>query len=165
MVKSVHKSLDELLLQPPAPSAPPENPKKVQRKTVAELKEAVVGKWVSDDADRILVEFGADGSFSLALYGQDWKWRMAKGTYVVNDDGMVKYQAKLGGLGIRGHFAMKDGALIHPTGANYQTRWKKLPKNGDPPVAPQRDPEDAFAKACALVAALAATSGMSGPAI
>jgi hypothetical protein len=134
------------LKAPPGPIPPAQKP--------GGLKEILVGKWVSDDADRIPVEFRADGSFRLALYGQDWKWQFAEGTYVVSDDPKVKYQAKLGGLAIRGHFTMKDGALLHPTGANYQTRWKKLPKSSDPPVAPQRDPEDAFAKACALVATL-----------
>jgi uncharacterized protein (TIGR03066 family) len=104
-----------------------------------ELKEALVGKWVSDDGDQIPVEFGADGSFRLALYKRgsaDWKWQMAEGTYVVSDDGTVKYQAKRGGLAVKGQFTIKDGALIHPTGANYQTRWKKLPKSSDRPVAP-----------------------------
>jgi uncharacterized protein (TIGR03067 family) len=127
----------------------------------AQLKEALVGKWVSDDADRIPVEFGADGSFRLAMcksigsgYPAGWKWETAEGTYMVAEGGRVEYTAKLGGLVRRGHFTMKDGVLIHPTGANYQTRWKKLPKSSDPPVAPQRDPEDAFVKACALVAAL-----------
>jgi uncharacterized protein (TIGR03067 family) len=128
----------------------------------AQLKEALVGKWVSDDADRIPVEFGADGSFKLAVsksigssYPAGWKWETTEGTYMVAEGGRVECTAKLGGLAIRGHFTIKDGALIHPTGANYQTRWKKLtPKSSDPPVAPQRDPEDAFAKACALVAAL-----------
>jgi uncharacterized protein (TIGR03066 family) len=119
-----------------------------------ELKEALVGKWVSDDADRVPVEFGADGSIRLALCERDWKWQKAKGTYVVSDGGRVNYQAKLGGLAIRGHFTMKDGALIGPTGANAETRWKKLPKGSNPPAAPERDPEEAFGKACALVAAL-----------
>ena len=128
----------------------------------AQPKEALVGKWVSDDADRIQVEFGADGSFKLAVsksigstYPAGWKWETAEGTYKVADGGRVEYTAKLGRLTVRGHFTMKDGALVHPTGANYQSRWKKLTaKSSDPPVAPQRDPEDAFAKACALVAAL-----------
>jgi hypothetical protein len=128
----------------------------------AELKEALVGKWVSDD-DKIPVEFGADGSFRLALYksgSAEWKWQIAEGTYVASDDGRVKYQAKLDGLAVKGHFTMKDGALIHPTGANYQTRWKKLPKGSDSLVAPERDPEEAFRKACALVAALEGTHDM-----
>jgi hypothetical protein len=135
---------------------PAEDPKHPPQKS-GELKEALVGKWVSDDTDRIPVEFGADGSFRLALCKGGsalWKWQMVEGTYVVGDDGRVKYQAKLGELAVRGQFTMKDGALIGVTGANYQTRWKKLPKSSDPPVAPERDPEEAFGKACALVAAL-----------
>jgi hypothetical protein len=109
-----------------------------------ELKEALVGKWVSDDADKIPVEFGADGSFRLALYkcgSADWKWQMAEGIYVVSDDGRVKYEAKLGGLAVKGQFTMKDGTLIHPTGANYQTRWKKLPKCSEPLPAKAASPE------------------------
>lgn len=122
-----------------------------------EWKEALVGKWVSDDADNIPVEFGANGSFKLALYkcgSADWKWQMAQGTYVVSEDGRVKYQAQLGGLAVKGQFTMKDGALTHPRGATYQTKWKQVPKGSGLPVMLERDPEEAFGKACTLVAAL-----------
>ena len=121
------------------------------------LKEALVGRWVSDDADRIPVEFGQDGSITLGLHQVDWKWQTAKGSYVLSDDGKVTYTAKLGGLTVRGHYTLKDGVLIGPTGANVEARWKKAPKeptSGDPPAVPQRDPEEAFRKACELVAAL-----------
>jgi uncharacterized protein (TIGR03066 family) len=119
-----------------------------------EPQEALVGKWVSDDADRVRVEFGADGSIALGLYKRDDEWQTAKGTYALGDGGWVKYQAKLGGLALGGHFTMKDGALIGPTGANAEARWKKLPKSSNPSAAPERDPEEAFAKACTVVAAL-----------
>jgi uncharacterized protein (TIGR03066 family) len=138
----------------------PETPKVVADHFLAaapkpeELPAALVGKWVSDDPDRVPVEFGADGSITLGLARRDGEWLTAKGTYAVGDGGRVKYQAKLGGLAISGHFTMKDGVLIGPTGANAETRWKKLPKSSNPPAAPERDPEEAFAKACTLVAAL-----------
>ena len=130
-----------------------------------ELKEALVGKWVSDDADKIPVEFGADGSFRLAVsksigssYPGGWKWETAEGTYAVSDEGKVRYQAKLGRLAVKGHFTMKDGVLIGPLGLNAAARWKKVPQgpmaNGPPPAAPERDPEKVFHKACELVAAL-----------
>jgi uncharacterized protein (TIGR03066 family) len=123
-----------------------------------EPKEALVGRWVSDDADSIPVEFGADGSMTLGLHQLDWKWQTAKGTYVVSDGGKVEYTAKLGGLTIRGHFTMKDGALIGPTGSNAAARWKKVPQGqpagGAPPAAPERDPKVVFLKVCELVAAL-----------
>lgn len=122
------------------------------------VKDAVVGRWVSDDADRIPVEFGADGSIRLALCQLDCKWQMAEGTYVVSDDGRVKYTAKLGGLVVRGQFTMKNGVLIGPSGSSPAARWKKVPKGPmsgtDPPAAPERDPEEVFRKACDLVAAL-----------
>jgi hypothetical protein len=102
--------------------------------------DALVGKWVSDDADRIPVEFRADGSFNLAVsktlgssYPAGWKWETAEGTYMVAEGGRVEYTAKLGGRTIRGHFTMKDAVLVHPTGANYRTRWTKMPKSSDSP--------------------------------
>jgi uncharacterized protein (TIGR03066 family) len=123
-----------------------------------ELKEALVGRWVSDDADRVPVEFGADGSIRLTLHKRDGKWQAAEGTYVVSDDRRVKYTAKLGGLAIGGHYTMKDGVLIGPSGSSSEARLKKVPEgqrsSGDPPAAPERDPEEAFRKACELVAAL-----------
>ena len=66
-----------------------------------ELKAALVGRRVSDDADKIPVEFGADGSIKLALYKLDWKWQTAEGTYAVSEGGKVEYTAKLSGLTIR----------------------------------------------------------------
>jgi hypothetical protein len=123
-----------------------------------ELKETLVGRWVSDDGDRIPVEFGADGSIAIGLDLLDWKWQTAKGTYVVSDDGKVKYTANLGGLTVRGHYTMKDSALIGSSGLNPAARWKKVPKDrlskDDPPAAAERDPEEAFRKACELVAGL-----------
>jgi hypothetical protein len=92
-----------------------------------DLKETIVGKWESDDADKIPVEFGADGSIRLALHQQDWKWQVAVGTYAISDDGKVKYTAKLGKLAVAGHFTMKDGILIHPAGSSAEARWKKVP--------------------------------------
>jgi uncharacterized protein (TIGR03066 family) len=90
-------------------------------------KEALVGRWESDDADRIPVEFGADGSIRLALYKRDGKWQTAEGTYAMTDDGTVKYTAKLSGLAIGGHYTMKDGVLIGPSGSSSAARWKKVP--------------------------------------
>jgi hypothetical protein len=119
-----------------------------------ELREALVGKWVSEDTETIPAEFGADGSILLGFSKFDSGWKTAKGTYVFSDDGRVRYKAKLGGLAIGGQFTMKDGALIGPTGANAEARWKKLPKGNTRPAAPDRDPEEAFTKACTLVAAL-----------
>jgi hypothetical protein len=115
-----------------------------------QMNESIVGQWVSDDADRVPLEFGGDGSISLGLFQLDWKWQMAKGTYVIGDGGKVKYKAKLGAHAISGQFTMKDGFLTLPTGSNAETKWKKVAQ----PAAPQRDPEEAFAKACALVAVL-----------
>jgi hypothetical protein len=133
--------------------APPRSPQ-----TPGQLKDALVGRWVSDDADKLPVQFQSDGSMRLALYRWDSTWKMAEGTYGVADDGRVKFTAKLGGLTVHGQFTMKEGVLIGPSGSSPETRWKKLPETdrpgADSPAAAERDPEEAFRGACDRLAAL-----------
>jgi hypothetical protein len=147
LVSHIPAEYRTLLVQGPTRPAP----------KAGELKEALVGRWVSDDAAKVPLEFGDDGSITLGLCTLDWKWQLAKGTYVVEGRERVKYTAKLGGLSVRGYFTMKDGVLIHPLGSNLAARWKKVPKvqpsSDAPPAAPERDPEEVFRKAGERVAA------------
>ncbi len=77
---------------------------------------------------------------------------------MVSEGGKIEYTAKLSGLTIHGRYTLKDGVLSGPSGSSPAAKWKKVPKepvsSDTPAVAPERDPEEAFSKACERVAAL-----------
>jgi uncharacterized protein (TIGR03066 family) len=93
-----------------------------------DLKKALAGKWESDDADKIPLEFGADGSIKVGFFKEDGKWVLAEGTYTVTADGKIKFTAKHGGSTLYGGYTFKDDTVTGSHGPRSMVKWKKLPE-------------------------------------
>jgi uncharacterized protein (TIGR03066 family) len=108
------KVIDELI--PPQPDA----------KAVAAIKAVVVGKWVSDDNERIPLEFLKDGTARVGFFKENGKWVLATGTYTVSERGSVKCEARYEGSTLFQAWNVKDGALIGSHGPRPVVRWVKV---------------------------------------
>src|SRR5262249_50259272 len=76
------KVIDELI---PAKSDP---------KAEAAIRAVVVGKWVSDDDEKIPLEFLKDGTAKVGFFKEKGAWVIATGTYTVSDSGSVRCEVR-----------------------------------------------------------------------
>jgi uncharacterized protein (TIGR03066 family) len=90
-----------------------------------DVKQAVVGKWESDDRDRIPLEVFADGTIKVPTYTQERKWVLVDGTYTLKD-GEIRYRAQTGEITLGGWFKYKDGTLTSAKGPKLIVTWKKV---------------------------------------
>lgn len=98
----------------------------------ADLKKAVVGKWVSMDRDRAPLEIRADGTITVPFHLKDGVWVTAEGTYTVDEKGEIRYRAASGGATLSGWYKFKDGMLTSAMGAKLNVRWKKVEEQKKP---------------------------------
>jgi uncharacterized protein (TIGR03066 family) len=108
------KVIDELIGPKPDPKAG------------AAIKAVVVGKWVSDDNERIPLQFLKDGTAKVGFFKEKGEWVMATGTYTVSDQGSVKCEVRYEGSTLFQAWNMKDGALVGSHGPRPVVRWMKV---------------------------------------
>lgn len=94
-------------------------------KAVEKMMAAVAGKWVSDDARKIPLEFGKDGSARVGFIQQDGKWLIAVGTFTVSASGVVKSRTEYQGSTLSNTWTLKDGSLHGSFGPASQVKWVK----------------------------------------
>jgi uncharacterized protein (TIGR03066 family) len=101
-------------------------PPKRDPKAEAAMKAVVVGKWVSDDKERIPLEFRKDGTAKVGFFKEKGKWVIATGTYTVSDQGSVKCEVRYEGSTLFQAWNMKDGTLVGSHGPRPVVRWVKV---------------------------------------
>jgi uncharacterized protein (TIGR03066 family) len=108
------KVIDELIARAPDPKAG------------AATTAAVVGKWVSDDDERIPLEFLKDGTAKVGFFKEKGAWVIATGTYSVSDQGAVKCEVRYEGSTLFQAWQVRDGALVGSHGPRPVVRWVKV---------------------------------------
>jgi hypothetical protein len=108
------KVIDELI--PPAPDP----------KAGAAMTAVVAGKWVSDDDEKIPLEFLKDGTAKVGFFKEKGAWVIATGTYTVSDKGSVKCEVRYEGSTLFQAWNLKDGALVGSHGPSPMVRWVKV---------------------------------------
>jgi uncharacterized protein (TIGR03066 family) len=87
--------------------------------------EEVVGRWVSQDADKEPMVFAKDGKFECGFIRKEGKWVMAVGTYSVAADGTIQATATHGGAKLGMRMKLKDGVITRPRGPKLRVEYKK----------------------------------------
>ena len=81
----------------------------------ADIPDSLVGRWVSQDANKRPVEFDKDGT---CRYGWEknaaGEWVMVAGTFHMEADGRARCRLQHGGVTYGPWFRLKDGALETP---------------------------------------------------
>jgi uncharacterized protein (TIGR03066 family) len=85
----------------------------------------VIGRWVSQDADKEPLVFGKDGKFECGFVKEKGKWVMAAGTYTVDPDGKIKATATHGGAKLTMQMTYKDGVITMPRGPKLRVAYKR----------------------------------------
>ena len=94
-------------------------------KAVEQLTAAVIGKWISDDARKIPLEFGKDGSAKVGFIQQDDKWLIAEGKFTVSGSGVVRSRTTYEGSTLTNTWTLKEGSLFGSFGPTSQVKWVK----------------------------------------
>jgi uncharacterized protein (TIGR03066 family) len=97
-----------------------------------DVKKAVVGKWETDDKDKVPLEINADGTIKVPFLQQGGKWTLVDVTYTIKDDGEIRYRAQTGGVTLGGWYRYKDGTLTSAMGPKLRVTWKKVPEAKKP---------------------------------
>ena len=105
------KVIDELLPDPKALEA---------------MKSAVVGTWLTDDDEKIPLDFAADGTAKVGFIKENEKWIIAVGKYALTSDGKVKAEVKHEGSILFQTWTLKDGVLVGSHGPRPMVRWVKI---------------------------------------
>jgi uncharacterized protein (TIGR03066 family) len=92
----------------------------------ADVPEALIGRWVSQDADKRPVEFKKDGTCEYGWEKKDGEWVMVTGTFKMDGD-RAKADFKHGGVSLGLWWRLKDGQLETPKDVR-PVIWKKEPK-------------------------------------
>ena len=92
---------------------------------IADLKKALVGKWVPDKSDVGPVEFTADGKIKQPFVQKGGEWTFADGTFTVDAKGEVKWKAAAGDVSMAGWYKFKDGVLTTARGPHPSVTFKK----------------------------------------
>ena len=95
----------------------------------ADPKTAVIGKWLSDDEDRLPLEFFKDGTAKIGFIREKGKWLIATGKYTVSDKGRVECDGTYKDTTFKSWWNLKDGVLVGPSGPNPMVRWVKVKKD------------------------------------
>jgi hypothetical protein len=90
-----------------------------------DISKALIGKWVSDDAEQIPLYFEKDNVIKKPLFKDKGQWVFAVGKYKVAAPGRIEYQAKSGGATLIGYLDYQDGVLTAPMGPRPKVTWKK----------------------------------------
>jgi uncharacterized protein (TIGR03066 family) len=97
-----------------------EEPKKAD-----DLKKAVVGKWQSDDKDKVPLEISADGTIKVPFF-KDGKWEQIPGTYTFDEKGQIRSRAQAGGITLGGWYEYKDGTLVTAMGPKNRVTFRRV---------------------------------------
>lgn len=100
-------------------------PPMLDAKTQAAIKAVVVGKWLSDDNEKIPLEFLADGSASVAFFKENGAWVLARGTFTIVNKETIRSQASYQGSTLTQSWQVKDGTLLGSHGPRREVRWVK----------------------------------------
>src|SRR5262249_45102222 len=92
---------------------------------VAAPADEVIGRWVSQDADKEPLVFGKDGKFECGFVKEKGKWVMAVGTYTISADGKIKATATHGGARLGMQMTLEDGVITMPRGPKLRVAYKK----------------------------------------
>ena len=94
----------------------------------ADIPDQIVGRWVSQDAEKRPVEFAKDGT---CRYGWEknaaGEWVMTAGTFHMEAPDRARFRIQHGGVTLGKWFRLKDGALETPLPPRGLT-WKKEEK-------------------------------------
>jgi uncharacterized protein (TIGR03066 family) len=111
------KVIGQLIVKPPGGD---------DAKAVAARKAVLVGKWVSDDDEKIPLEFLDDGTAKVGFYKEKDAWVIAKGTYTVSGDGSVRADVRYEGSTLSASWTLKDKSLLGSHGPRADVRWVKV---------------------------------------
>ncbi len=93
----------------------------------ADIPEALIGRWVSQDADKRPVEFKKDGTCEYGWEKKDGGWVMVAGTFKMEDADRARARFEHGGVVLSPWWRLKDGHLETPKDVR-PVIWKKEAK-------------------------------------
>ncbi|MDB5353183.1 MAG: hypothetical protein JWN86_4430 [Planctomycetota bacterium] len=85
----------------------------------------IVGRWLSQDADRQPLVFENDGRFEYGFAKKDGEWIMAKGTYTISMEGKIVASARSGGVTLGLRYTLKDDVVHGPRGPDPKMQWRQ----------------------------------------
>src|SRR5262245_55914530 len=94
-------------------------------KAVEQMRAALAGKWVSDDDQKVPLEFLKDGTAKVGFIKEDNKWIIAEGTFTISARGVVKSKTMNGGSTLFSSWTLKDGVLVGSHGPRPMVKWVK----------------------------------------
>jgi uncharacterized protein (TIGR03066 family) len=94
-------------------------------KGAEEMKKLLVGKWISDDDQKVPLEFLKDGSAKVGFIVEEGKWLIAEGTFTVSGKGLVKSKTMHAGSTLFSSWTLKDGVLVGSHGPKPMVKWVK----------------------------------------
>jgi uncharacterized protein (TIGR03066 family) len=92
----------------------------------AEPKDELVGKWVSNTADKIPLVFAKDGTCKCGSFKEKGEWVFAEGKYTITDKGEITVDAKLKGAAVKEKYTLKDSVLTGSHGPDPVVKWEKV---------------------------------------
>jgi hypothetical protein len=95
----------------------------------ADVPEALIGKWVSQDADKKPIVFDKDGTCQYGWDKKDGDWVMVSGTFKMEAADRARARFEHGGVVLSLWWRLKDGHL-------------ESPKNGPPLVWKKEEKKD-----------------------
>jgi hypothetical protein len=80
----------------------------------AEIPESLIGRWVSQDADKKPIVFDKDGTCQYGWENKDGEWVMVAGTYKMEAADRARAKFEHGGITLSPWWRLKDGHLETP---------------------------------------------------
>lgn len=90
----------------------------------ADIPEALIGRWVSQDANKTPVVFRKDGTCEYGWEKKDGGWVMVSGTYTMEAVDRARARFEYGGVALSPWWRLKDGHLETPKDVR-PTIWNK----------------------------------------
>src|SRR5262245_44616395 len=109
-----------LWLLPPAQSSVQGSTQDAQH----DIADAIIGKWISQDAEKRPVIFERDGSMKYGWKLVKGEWTMAAGRYIIDAKGKITGDLHHEGVRFQPWFKLVDGELQSPRDARPKV-WKK----------------------------------------
>lgn len=86
------------------------------------------GEWISQTKEKNPLIFEKDGKFACGFVQKKGKWVMAKGTWTIDEKGLVRAKATSGEASLGLWYRIVGEELHAPMGPNPNVIWKKSPK-------------------------------------
>lgn len=87
--------------------------------------QTLVGRWESQDGDRLPLVFHADGSVEVGTIRRNGKWIIAKGTWRIQGD-QIRTRTRTDQVSLEQSFRFARGVLYAPKGPSPQVLWKRI---------------------------------------